>query len=149
MGKAANLSQSELLTFPPFHKSFMSPLLHTSYLSFFIHKPNFPSKTFSVNKIPQAPLVMLVTYMKYALLLSYCHRYSSLLHLAKVTVMASTKDAIQEAADAQASGLEDSPVRYVLIIQSNVESGPKMIQFNIQFKINFEIFIQSENSFKR
>merc|ERR1719234_2330773 len=62
--------------------------------------------------------------------------------------MASTKDAIQEAADAQASGLEDSPVRYVLIIQSNVESGPKMIQFNIQFKINFEIFIQSENSFK-
>ena len=42
----------------------------------------------------------------------------------------------------------DSPVWYVLIIQSNVESGPKMIQFNIQFKINSEIFIQSKNSFK-
>ena len=36
----------------------------------------------------------------------------------------------------------DSPVRYVLIIQSNVESGPKMIQFNIQSKMNSEIFIQ-------
>ena len=45
-------------------------------------------------------------------------------------------------------GAADSPVRYVLIIQSNVESGPKMIQFNIQFKINSEIFIQSKNSFK-
>ena len=44
--------------------------------------------------------------------------------------------------------LEHSPVRYVLIIQSNVESGPKMIQFNIQFKMNSEIFIQSKNSFK-
>ena len=41
-----------------------------------------------------------------------------------------------------------SPVWYVLIIQSNVESGPKMIQFNIQFKIDFELFIQSKNSFK-
>ena len=37
-----------------------------------------------------------------------------------------------------------SPVRYVLIIQSNIESGPKMIQFNIQFKTKFEIFIQSK-----
>ena len=44
--------------------------------------------------------------------------------------------------------LSFSPVRYVLIIQSNVESGPKTIQFNIQFKINSEIFIQSKNSFK-
>ena len=35
-----------------------------------------------------------------------------------------------------------------MIIQSNVESGPKMIQFNIQFKMNSEIFIQSKNSFK-
>ena len=38
----------------------------------------------------------------------------------------------------------DSPVRYVSIIQSNIESGPKMIQFNIQFKTKFEIFIQSK-----
>ena len=41
-----------------------------------------------------------------------------------------------------------SPVRYVLIIQSNVESSQKMIQFNIQFKMNSKIFIQSKNSFK-
>ena len=34
-----------------------------------------------------------------------------------------------------------SPGRYVSIIQSNIESGPKMIQFNIQFKTKFEIFI--------
>ena len=33
-----------------------------------------------------------------------------------------------------------SPVRYILIIQSNVESGQKMIQFNIQFKIQSWIF---------
>ena len=37
-----------------------------------------------------------------------------------------------------------SPGRYVSIIQSNIESGPKMIQFNIQFKTKFEIFIQSK-----
>ena len=42
----------------------------------------------------------------------------------------------------------DSPVQNILIIQSNVELGPKMIQFNIQFKMNSEIFIQSKNSFK-
>ena len=46
------------------------------------------------------------------------------------------------------SGNPASPVRYVLIIQSNVELGPKMIQFNIQFIMNSEIFIQSKNSFK-
>ena len=46
------------------------------------------------------------------------------------------------------SGVTASPVRYVLIIQSNIESGPKMLQFNIHFKIYFEIFIQSKNSFK-
>ena len=40
-----------------------------------------------------------------------------------------------------------SPVRYVLIIQSNVESGLKMIQFNIQFNIWFQIFIQFDYSF--
>ena len=40
--------------------------------------------------------------------------------------------------------LAPSPVRYVSIIQSNIESGPKMIQFNIQFKTKFEIFIQSK-----
>ena len=39
---------------------------------------------------------------------------------------------------------EASPGRYVSIIQSNIESGPKMIQFNIQFKTKFEIFIQSK-----
>ena len=39
---------------------------------------------------------------------------------------------------------EISPGRYVSIIQSNIESGPKMIQFNIQFKTKFEIFIQSK-----
>ena len=37
-----------------------------------------------------------------------------------------------------------SPGRYVSIIQSNIELGPKMIQFNIQFKTKFEIFIQSK-----
>ena len=37
-----------------------------------------------------------------------------------------------------------SPVRYVSIIQSNIESRPKMNQFNIQFKTKFEIFIQSK-----
>ena len=36
-----------------------------------------------------------------------------------------------------------SPVRYVLIIQSNIELGPKMIQFSIQFKTKLDIFIQS------
>ena len=41
-----------------------------------------------------------------------------------------------------------SPVRYVLIIQSNIESGAKIIQFNIQFKTKFEIFIQSKNHSK-
>ena len=40
--------------------------------------------------------------------------------------------------------LQGSPGRYVSIIQSNIESGPKMIQFNIQFKTKFEIFIQSK-----
>ena len=32
--------------------------------------------------------------------------------------------------------------RYVLIIHFYVESGQKMIQFNIQFKIESKIFIQ-------
>ena len=40
--------------------------------------------------------------------------------------------------------MQGSPGRYVSIIQSNIESGPKMIQFNIQFKTKFEIFIQSK-----
>ena len=40
----------------------------------------------------------------------------------------------------------DSPVRYVLIIQSNIELGPKVIQFNIQFKIQSEKFIQLKNN---
>ena len=40
--------------------------------------------------------------------------------------------------------LSTSPDRYVLIFQSNIESGPKIIQFNIQFKTKFEIFIQSK-----
>ena len=44
----------------------------------------------------------------------------------------------------KAFGGGGSPVRYVLIIHSNVELGPKMIQF----KMNSEIFIQSKNSFK-
>ena len=36
------------------------------------------------------------------------------------------------------------PVRYVSIIQSSIESGAKMIHFNIQFKTKFELFIQSK-----
>ena len=40
--------------------------------------------------------------------------------------------------------ITNSPGRYVSIIQSNIESGPKMIQFSIQFKTKFEIFIQSK-----
>ena len=32
--------------------------------------------------------------------------------------------------------------RYVLIINFYVESGQKMIQFNIQFKVEYKIFIQ-------
>ena len=35
-----------------------------------------------------------------------------------------------------------SPGRYVLKIHSNVESGPKTIQFNIHSKFKAEIFIQ-------
>ena len=42
------------------------------------------------------------------------------------------------------SWLSDSPVWYVLIIQSNVESVLKIIQFNVQLKFNSELFIQSK-----
>lgn len=38
--------------------------------------------------------------------------------------------------------LEARGQRYVLIIHFYVESGQKMIQFNIQFKIESKIFIQ-------
>ena len=38
--------------------------------------------------------------------------------------------------------LEPRGQRYVLIINFYVESGQKMIQFNIQFKIESRIFIQ-------
>ena len=38
--------------------------------------------------------------------------------------------------------LTDRGSRYVLIIHFYVESGQKMIQFNIQFKIESKIFIQ-------
>ena len=37
-----------------------------------------------------------------------------------------------------------SPGQSVLTIHFFIESGPKMIQFNIQFKTKFEIFIQSK-----
>ena len=39
----------------------------------------------------------------------------------------------------------DSHGRYVLKIHSNVESGPKTIQFNIHSKFKSEIFIQTNN----
>ena len=39
-------------------------------------------------------------------------------------------------------GDDDRGGRYVLIIHFYVESGQKMIQFNIQFKIESKIFIQ-------
>ena len=38
--------------------------------------------------------------------------------------------------------LRDSPVRYVLKIHFFIEAGRKMIQFKIQFKTKFKIFIQ-------
>ena len=39
--------------------------------------------------------------------------------------------------------------RYVLIIHFYVESGQKMIQFNIQFKVESKIFIQKIIQFKK
>ena len=65
-----------------------------------------------------------------------------------VELASKTKSQETSSSNSSHQATSASPVRYVLIIQSNVESGPKMIQFNIQFKMNSEIFIQSKNSFK-
>ena len=45
--------------------------------------------------------------------------------------------------------LESRGGRYVLIIHFYLESGQKMIQFNIQFKVESKIFIQKIIQFKK
>ena len=49
----------------------------------------------------------------------------------------------------QEYGSQSSPGRQILIINSNIEQRQKIIQFNIQFKIKFYIFIQRIYSFNK
>merc|ERR1712192_211443 len=74
-------------------------------------------------------------------------KYSSLLHLAKVTVMASTKDAIQEAADAQASGLE---VRRIALepahSASTVDKAEKLVGEKVKSETESAILEAAQNA---